>query len=306
MHLLHEKSSSNPLTKDQFDLLVLLIENKKLVTCKDIANELKVNEGLISKLVKDLNSLELIEQLSLTKKGIDVLENYKVQRAVFIAAGFGSRMIPITLNTPKPLVRVHGTRLIDTSLDALVAIGITEVYIVRGHLAEQFDQLLYKYPGVKFIENPAYNEANSIMSAVYAKDLFKRAYVLDADLCVQNPKIFKKYQFSSNYLGFPVERTDDWCFNSVNGYIESIAHGGVNCHQWVGISYWTEEDGKKLESDLIKKIALPGGKEVFWDEVPLVSFKDNYSLTLTECNKEDVVELDSFRELKAFDRAYDV
>ena len=69
-----------------------------------------------------------------------------MKRAVFVAAGFGSRMVPITLNTPKPLVRVNGTRIIDTLLDAVVEAGIPEIVIVRGYLGEQFDQLLYKYP----------------------------------------------------------------------------------------------------------------------------------------------------------------
>ena len=44
------------------------------------------------------------------------MQNYRVKRAVIIAAGFGSRMVPITLNTPKPLVRVKGSRIIDSCL----------------------------------------------------------------------------------------------------------------------------------------------------------------------------------------------
>ena len=50
--------------------------------------------------------------------------------------------MPITLNTPKPLIRVQGRRIIDSLLDAVYAAGIEEVYVVRGYLAEQFDQLL--------------------------------------------------------------------------------------------------------------------------------------------------------------------
>ena len=56
-------------------------------------------------------------------------------------------------------------------LDALAVAGIDEVYVVRGYLAEQFDQLLYKYPDIEFIENPLYNEANNISSIVAAKDV---------------------------------------------------------------------------------------------------------------------------------------
>ena len=44
---------------------------------------------------------------------------YKVERAIIMAAGFGSRMSPLTLETPKPLVKVNGVRMIDTVIDAL-------------------------------------------------------------------------------------------------------------------------------------------------------------------------------------------
>ena len=42
-----------------------------------------------------------------------MIESVKVKRAIFLAAGIGSRLVPITLNTPKPMVRVHGVRIID-------------------------------------------------------------------------------------------------------------------------------------------------------------------------------------------------
>ena len=121
------------------------------------------------------------------------MEPYKVKRAVFIAAGFGTRLVPITLNTPKPLVRVHGERIIDSLIDACLEAGIEEIYIVRGYLAEQFDQLLYKYPMIRFLENPLYNEANNISSALVARYLLSNAYVFEADLLLYNPKIIRKY-----------------------------------------------------------------------------------------------------------------
>ena len=46
-----------------------------------------------------------------------------------MAAGFGSRMVPVTLNTPKPLIKVHGKRIIETLLDAVLDAGITDIHV---------------------------------------------------------------------------------------------------------------------------------------------------------------------------------
>ena len=51
---------------------------------------------------------------------------------------------------------------------------------------------------------------------------------------------------------------------------------------------------------------LPGGRERYWEQVPLVYRKENYKVSVKECFDEDIVEIDSFKELKAIDKSYDV
>ena len=63
---------------------------------------------------------------------------HEVQRAIIMAAGIGKRMRPVTLETPKPLVKVNGTRMIDTVIQGLHQNGIYEIYVVVGYLKEQF------------------------------------------------------------------------------------------------------------------------------------------------------------------------
>ena len=94
-----------------------------------LAEELNFSVGTVNKLWNELEEKGFIENKQITKKGLKVLEPYRVKRAIFIAAGFGSRLVPITLNTPKPLVRVKGVRIIDTLLDAVIAAGIEEIII---------------------------------------------------------------------------------------------------------------------------------------------------------------------------------
>ncbi|MDL2292018.1 NTP transferase domain-containing protein [Acholeplasma sp. OttesenSCG-928-E16] len=292
------------LTKKQFDVLDVIIESNKILSQREISQKSSISLGGVNKILNELSELHLVQNNEITEKGIEQMQNYRVKRAIFIAAGFGSRLVPITLNTPKPLVRVKGQRIIDSSLDALIEAGIEEIYIVRGYLSEQFDQLLYKYPNIKFIENPMYNEANNLLSIVCAGDLLQNAYVLEADLLLFNKKIIKKYQYSSNYLGIPVDRTDDWCFYVTGGIIEKMSIGGEKCFQMVGISYWTQEDGKKISHDAKFVFSSPGGKERFWDQVPLEYCIKNYKVGVRECSFSDIKEIDTYSELKEIDESY--
>ena len=294
------------LSRKQFDILEQLVDGP--LSQRQIREATGMSLGTINRTMKELNDAGYVSDGAITGAGMEALEPYRVRRAVFIAAGFGTRLVPITLNTPKPLVRVNGRRIIDGLLDACLAIGIEEIYIVRGYLSEQFDQLLYKYPMISFLENPIYNEANNISSALVARYLLSNAYVFEADLLLHNPGILKKYHYASDFLGFKTARTDDWCFRvKDNTIVEEMVGGeGPDIWQMVGISYWNGADGKKLSTDIAEVYATPGGKERYWEQVPLVYAKAHYSVELRECSAQDVTEIDTFRELKAIDKIYDV
>lgn len=295
------------LTEKQFDVLSLMAEHlDSSISQREISKLTGYSLGTINSVMTELEQDGFIAQKKLQQKGLQKLEAYRVKRIVFIAAGVGTRMLPITLNTPKPLVRVKGIRLIDTMIDAAIAAGIEEIYIVRGYLGEQFDQLLYKYPFIKFIENPAYNESNNIVSALCAKELLKNAYICEADIFLKNPKLIRKYQYKSNYCGVSCETTDDWCLSESKGIITGVTVGGINGYRMLGISYWTEEDGAKLATCLEKAYRMPGGKERYWDSVPLTIFVDEFKLGIRKCSFDDFDEIDTFAELKKLDGVYNL
>ena len=253
------------LTRKQFDILELLIEREQ--SQRQIREQTGMSLGSINRTMKELSLAGYVQGGRITEEGMNAMEPYRVKRAVFIAAGFGTRLVPITLNTPKPLVRVHGKRIIDGLIEACLALDIPEIVVVRGYLAEQFDQLLYRFPRIKFLENPIYNEANNISSALAARDLLANAYVFEADLLLNNPAVLKKYHYRSDFLGFKTQRTDDWCFEVTDGVItkQMVGGEGDNIWQMVGISYWCEADGRKLASDIEEVFAMPGGKERYWE-----------------------------------------
>lgn len=294
------------LTREQFEVLDYLCEEPE-ATVDSLSGKIrKMDDGVIAKTLSELCEKGYITDGVVTKEGRSAMEPYRVKRAVFLAAGFGSRLVPVTLNTPKPLVRVHGKRIIDGLLDAVIAAGIEEIYLVRGYLAEQFDQLLYKYPMIQFIDNPAYCETNNISSAVCAGTHLENAYILESDLLVRNPKVVRKYQYCSNFLGFYREVSDDWCFLMKDGYIAEQKIGGEDCYQEFGISYWDGESGRRLAEDLKSTFEQPGGRDIFWDQVPLNVCRDRYRVEVRECDGSDIVEIDTFAELKEIDKTYDV
>ncbi len=294
------------LSKKQFDILVFLEGKNNTISQREIAAQTAMSVGSVNKILAELTEKGLVSDAKITEAGLAALEPYRVKRAIFMAAGFGSRMVPITLNTPKPLVRVKGKRIIDSLLDAVISAGIEEIYLVRGYLAEQFDQLIKKYPQIVFIENPVYNETNNISSAYFARHLLGGSYVFEADLLLYNPKLVTKYQYQTNYLGIPCERTDDWCFaTDKTGLIKKVMVGGVDCHQMVGISYWTEEDGKRLGRQLEHVFnEVPGGKERYWDQVSMVDYRTENRIFVRECGFSDIIEIDTFNELKQLDPNY--
>ena len=296
------------LSRKQFDVLDILASASLSITQRELEKKTNYSLGTINKTLKDLTEAGFVKNGIITNEGRNVLEPFRAKRAIFIAAGFGTRLVPITFNTPKPLVRVHGIRIIDRLIEACLTAGINEIYIVRGYLGELFDQLLYKYPMIKFLENPVYNEANNISSALVARYLLSNAYVFEADLLISNPSIIKKYHYKSDFLAIKKDRSDDWCFRVKDGIIveEKVGGQGDDIWQMVGISYWNDEDGHKLNQDIQDVYSSPGGKERYWEQVPLVYKKDHYSVEVRECHDEDIVEIDTYNELKAIDKTYDV
>lgn len=312
MKLSHRKEKDKRvLTKYQFDFLSFLEKKGPIqYTQRKLSDSLTISLGTINKIINDYLEKGIIEQdnnktLNITKKGLELLEPYRVSKAIIIAAGFGSRLVPVTINTPKPLIEVNGIRIIDTLIDALIAADIKDITIVRGYKKDKFDELLNKYPFIKFVDNDLYNVSNNISSVYAAKDIIDNCYICEADLIVSNPNVIRKYEYSTNYLGVHGKETDDWCFYKTNGYISKMSIGGEDCYHMIGISYWNKEDSQQLVQDIEHVFNSRGGKENYWDNVPLKICKKNYKIEVRECNKSDVTEIDTFDELKIIDPSYE-
>ena len=297
------------LDRYSFEILAYVeAEGNRAYPWRELVDQLAISGSRVTETRRALLEAGLLEgegdRLSVTPAGLLALEPYRVRRAVIFAAGFGSRMAPVTLHTPKPLVKVGGIRIIDRLLDALLAKGIDDIVIVRGYLKERFDELLEKYPMLTFVDNDRYDRENNISSALAAGQMIDGCYICAGDLLVTNPRIIRKYHYCSNYLASYAMETDDWCFDFRKGLAENYRKGGTNCFNQYEITYWTPEDCEKLRRDWASAYRTEGGKDLFWEFIPLVLNRDRYQVEIRQCRKEDIMEIDNFYELAELDPSY--
>lgn len=230
----------------------------------------------------------------------------KVRRAIIMAAGIGSRLRPITLHTPKPLVKVHGVRMIDTVLRGLLEQGIAEIYIVVGYRKERFAALKRDYPQIKLIENPYYAECNNISSLFAAREHLEDAMILDGDLIIRNPAVLSPVFERSGYNAIWTDgQTEEWLMQAENGMVRSCSRtGGSGGWQLFSISRWTQDDGRKLKRLLELEFLEKRNQQIYWDDVPMFCHFQEFQLQVYPMQPEDVIEIDSFAELAALDAAY--
>ena len=298
------------LTRYQFEIAAYVeAHGKKVYPWRELVDELGISGTAVMKAKEELIEAGIIckngeDELGITEAGLEALEPYRVERAVIFAAGFGSRMVPVTLTTPKPMVKVNGVRIIDRLIDALVAKDIRDITIVRGYLKGCFDELLIKYPFLNFVDNDLYETENNISSALAAGDKVDNCYICAGDLLITNPEIIRKYNYRSNYLASYALETDDWCFDFEKGFAKNYRKGGTNCFNQYEIAYWNREDSERLRKDWIRARKTEGGHDLFWEFIPLVLYADDYQVEIRRCSKSDIMEIDNYYELQEIDSSY--
>lgn len=231
---------------------------------------------------------------------------HKVERAIIMAAGIGKRMQPVTLYTPKPMVKVNGVRMIDTVIRGLHQNGIYEIYVVVGHLKDQFRKLEKEYEGVQLIENPYYAVCNNISSLYVARDHIENAILLDGDQIIYNPEILTpEFERSGYNCVWTDKETDEWLLTVRNGIVEECSRtGGKGGWQLYSVSRWTSEDGKKLKRHLEMEFEQKKNTQIYWDEVALFCYPEEYQLGIRKMNREDIIEIDNLNELMQMDPGY--
>ena len=138
--------------------------------------------------------------------------------AVLMAGGKGERLRPLTLNTPKPLLKLGGKCIIDYNVEALARNGVTKINVTTNYLAEQIEEHFSKPVAgvqVKCVKEPC--RLGTIGSLTLIDD-----YENDTVL-LMNSDLFTTVNFEEMYLTH-IESGADVTV-AVTPYVVSVPYG---------------------------------------------------------------------------------
>jgi CTP:phosphocholine cytidylyltransferase-like protein len=203
------------------------------------------------------------EKLVLADKAKAFLQSQSPRNAIILAAGYGMRMVPINMESPKGLLKVKGETLIERTVQQLHEVGISEIHIVVGFMKEKFEYLMDKY-NVDLIVNPKYAKYNNLESLACAAKYLKNTYVIPSDVwCWENP--FNKVELYPWYM--VSDLPDDDSNVRVNRKGELVlAKPGVKGNKMIGISYLCGEACEIVRNRIYKYHEDPTYSDKFWEE----------------------------------------
>ncbi|MCL2221094.1 MAG: phosphocholine cytidylyltransferase/choline kinase family protein [Oscillospiraceae bacterium] len=292
---------------ENFVLLARYLIKKPEATQRELAGATKLSLGLVNSTIKEGVVSGHFEQkdsrkLALTKEGLKKLDEYKVKSAIILAAGFGSRCVPLTYETPKGLLEVYGQPMIERQIEQVREKGITEIIIVVGYKKESFDYLIDKY-GVKLVFNPEYAIKNNLSSLHCAKEWLDSSYVLMSDFWIEE-NIFNLYEPRSWYSSIYADgNTGEWCVTtSASDKIESIEVGGKDSWTLIGPAYFSSSFSTSFKKYLTEYFSRPGTEDYYWEHI----IKEQQKSLPMYINRQtgNVHEFENLEELRQFDPSY--
>lgn len=295
-------------------LLCRAIAKREFNSQRELSEELGISLGSVNALVRQAAEKGYISstigrhsstqgRYSITEQGLEWLEQFKVDNAIILAAGFGSRLVPFTYDTPKGLLNVKGAPMIDHQIEQLLEVGVTEIIIVVGYLAEKFEYLIDKY-GVRLVYNPEYATKNNYVSLYYAREYLCNSYILVADDWMED-NIFNTYEPDSWISCIYHEgETEDW--RAVTGghdLIVRMEFGASDDWVMVGPAFFTRSFSERYLPLLEDYYTRPGTKDYYWEHI----IKENIGELPIHINRQspgNVYEFESLEDLRAYDPSY--
>lgn len=275
--------------------IILYLKNNEYETQRIIASNLNISLGLVNKEIKSLkNGGYLTEKNKLTEKTNSMVNICKPKRAIILAAGICTRMVPINSSIPKALLRVNDEVIIEKQIKFLHDVGIKEIYIVVGYMKEKFEYLIDKY-NVELIVNPFYNIKNNYYSLYLVRNKLSNAYIIPSDIVMyKNP--FSKYEIGAWYM-FSEKKDTNSEFKVNKNKSVSLSH--ENAMHMIGIAYITSNEAKVIEEKLTSFVSK-NVDDYFWEKA--LQNKNEFIVNAKMVNDRDYYEINSYEDLRNIDQ----
>lgn len=229
----------------------------------------------------------------------------KVNNAIILAAGFGSRFVPLSYSTPKGLLEVFGQTMVERQIEQLQEKNITDITIVVGYLKDKFEYLIDKY-GVELVYNPEYKIKNNLSSLYCVREKLNNTYILSSDNWIRKNIFHAVEQHSWYSVVYKVGITSEWCvkFNK-DQKIKHVAIGGENAYVLCGPVYFSKKFSEKFIPLLEKYYFTSGTEGWYWENV-WISHIDEFSLYGNVQGENQIYEFENLEELREFDKSYEI
>ena len=252
--------------------------------------------GVVNRSLKELMQNNYLDETSqLTPLAHDIITKYAPQNAIILAAGFGMRMVPINLTTPKALLEIKGERLIERLITQLKEVGINDITVVVGFMKDSFEYLIDEY-GVELVFNSDYVSSNNLHSLNIVSDRIHNTYIIPCDIwCDKNP--FSKTELYSWYM--VSDLLDDESSVRINRKKELVRiSDDIPGNAMIGVSYLLESEAKTVRDNL-QRMDNNTHSDDFWEET--LYKKDRMIVHARVANSTDVVEINTYEQLRDLD-----
>ena len=252
--------------------------------------------GVVNKSLKQLiTNGYLDERLQLTTIASQVFVDCKPQNAIILASGFGMRMVPINLSTPKALLEVKNERLVDRLITQLKDAGVNEITVVVGFMKESFEYLIDEY-GVDLVVNNDYASRNNLHTLALVADRIHNTYIVPCDIwCEDNP--FNTNELYSWYMVSDLLTKESSVRVNRKSEIVTVPESAMG-NAMIGISYLLGDDAKIVGEKLI---AMDDEKhaESFWEDT--LFHQGRMIVQSKMVKKSGVVEINTYEQLRELD-----
>lgn len=291
------------ISKYEFDLLNN-IHKEGFMTQRDSSIALGLSLGTINKTFNSLVEKKLLSDSgAVTNNGLKMLENYKVDNAIIMAAGMSSRFAPLSYENPKGLLKVKGEVLIERQIEQLHEVGITDITIVLGYMKEKFFYLEKKY-GVKIVINEDYYRYNNTSTLMLVLDDLKNTYICSSDNYFAI-NVFNKYEYKATYPVQKHSKSEEGeyyaTFNKQGLITDVVIGSGEYC--MIGHVFFDQEFSNDFKKFLKTEYEKEETKSKLWEKLYVENLED-FVMYAKEFSPLEILEFDSLQELQEFDDYY--